>query len=193
MKKNPKSLYQQYADIKNQHMDAIVLLQVGEFYQPYYYDAVIASDLCGVKLISRPLGEKKYAASCGIPQNVIEDRVQILSNKGYKVVLCNESIDLAGDYRVRNVTSVIEPSDDKVDITITSKDYFEKYKDYTDAEIREEYKLVKKAQRKKKEVDEPVYDFTSRKYDVNNNLLKVLEEKEMHENTIQAGSNQEDI
>lgn len=152
MKEKKKSLYEQYMNVKNQHMNAVVLLQVGGFYQTYYYDAVITADICGVNITARPLGEGKNCISCGFPVTSIDDKASSLVLKGYKVVVCNEVIDPVTKVKVRKVARVHEVlAGTFIDITTESEQYLEKYESYSDEDIRKEYNLSPKTPRKKAE------------------------------------------
>lgn len=151
MNEKKKSLYEQYSQIKREHMDAIVLLQVGGFYQTYYQDAIITADVCGVNLTARPLGEGKNCISCGFPVTSVDDKAGSLVYKTYKVVVCNEVMDEKTQIKSRPVAHIHDVLvGTQIDITQQCTEYFQKYKEYTDEELRMEYKLAARTPRKKK-------------------------------------------
>lgn len=157
MKEKKKSLYEQYSEVKSEHMDAIVFLQLGGFYQTYYNDAVIAADVCGVNLTCRPLGERKVCVSCGFPVISVDDKAGRLVFKGYRVVICNEHIDSETEMKSRTIARIHDvQKGPKVEIATECKEHLDKYLGYTDEELRKEFNIAPKAPKspKKKEVME---------------------------------------
>lgn len=136
-----KTLHEQYMQIKKEHMESIVILQIGGFYQTYYYDAVVAAKIWGVKLVSRPMGEKRYGISCGFPVANLDDKVAVLALTGYKVIICKEVIDPDTSIKIRQVSNIANEQRYKIDIQEESKTYYQKYKDYSDEKVRQEYNL----------------------------------------------------
>ena len=53
----PTPVMRQYREAKEQHPDAILLFRLGDFYEIFFEDAVIAAPVMGVTLTSRPLGK----------------------------------------------------------------------------------------------------------------------------------------
>jgi len=104
------TLLDQYFSIKDQYKDALVLFQVGKFYQLYYHDAVVISQELGAKIISRAVGGGKRAPMCGVPVASGDAYAEKLAGKGFRVVLCaqGEERDEHG-MTVREVVQVVEP------------------------------------------------------------------------------------
>ncbi len=120
-----RSLIDQYLEIKNQDKSAILLFQVGGFYQMYYHDADLASREMGTRLISRAVGGGKRAPMCGVPVASGEAYAEKLAAKGYRVTLCRQSEerDDAG-MAVREVFRVVEAQGEPHDLTGEWEDYF---------------------------------------------------------------------
>lgn len=177
-KNKKKSLYEQYSKIKKEHMDAIVLLQVGGFYQTYYYDAVITAEVCTVNLTCRPLGGGKNCISCGFPVNSIDDKASALVLRGYKVVVCTEAINPETEVKTRDITRVHEVRTGQViDISLESKEYFDKYEGFSDEDIRKEYNLAPKKPRKKNEELNDVEEIDDASILNQINIIDMLTEK----------------
>ena len=57
----------QYREAKEQHPEGILLFRLGDFYEVFFDDALIAAPVMGVTLTSRPLGKAGRAPMCGVP------------------------------------------------------------------------------------------------------------------------------
>lgn len=85
---------EEYKKIKSQYIDEIVFYQVGQFFQAYYYDAVLVSQELGLQLNKRTMGGGIIAPVCGVPLNALNNKVEILNLKSYKVVVCKQYKDV---------------------------------------------------------------------------------------------------
>ncbi len=119
-------LLNQYFQIKNQYQDALVLFQVGGFYQAYYHDAALLKRTLGVKMLSRAVGGGERIPMCGVPVSAGPAYAEKLAGKGWRVVLCRqtEQRDERG-MAVRQVEQVAEPPEgiDRLDLTGAWTDY----------------------------------------------------------------------
>ncbi|MFP4119137.1 MAG: DNA mismatch repair protein MutS [Candidatus Woesearchaeota archaeon] len=100
----------QYVDIKRQNMDSIVLFRMGDFYETFYDDAIVAADVLNITLTSRKQGKGK-APLAGIPFHAAETYVKRLIEAGKKVVIVEQLEDPKKAKKVvkRGVTRIITP------------------------------------------------------------------------------------
>jgi DNA mismatch repair protein MutS len=100
----------QYRLAKEQHPDGILLFRLGDFYEVFFEDAVVAAPVMGVTLTSRPLGKAGRAPMCGVPYHAWQAYVGKLLRAGYKVVICDQ-LEAAGKGPIvrRDVTRVLTP------------------------------------------------------------------------------------
>ena len=100
----------QYREAKEQHPDGILLFRLGDFYEIFFEDAVIAAPVMGVTLTSRPLGKSGRAPMCGVPHHAWEVYVGRLLKAGHKVAICDQ-VEPAGKKGIvrREVTRVLTP------------------------------------------------------------------------------------
>ena len=107
---SPTPVMRQYREAKEQHPDGILLFRLGDFYEVFFEDAVLAAPIMGVTLTSRPLGKAGRAPMCGVPHHAWQVYVGKLLHAGHKVVICDqlESANKKGVVR-RDVTRVLTP------------------------------------------------------------------------------------
>ncbi|MBV9020556.1 MAG: hypothetical protein JOZ71_07555, partial [Ktedonobacteraceae bacterium] len=77
----------QYLQIKSQYPDALLLYQIGDFYETFDKDAEIASRELQIVLTNRNHGAEKVPLA-GIPLHALDNYVGKLVNRGYKVAIC---------------------------------------------------------------------------------------------------------
>ncbi|HZK73985.1 MAG TPA: DNA mismatch repair protein MutS [Clostridia bacterium] len=106
----PTPVMRQYREAKEQHPDGILLFRLGDFYEIFFEDAVIAAPVMGVTLTSRPLGKSGRAPMCGVPHHAWEVYVGRLLKAGHKVAICDQ-VEPAGKKGIvrREVTRVLTP------------------------------------------------------------------------------------
>ncbi len=100
----------QYREAKEQHPEGILLFRLGDFYEVFFDDALIAAPVMGVTLTSRPLGKAGRAPMCGVPYHAWQSYVGKLLRAGHKVVICDQ-LEAPGKGPVvrRDVTRVLTP------------------------------------------------------------------------------------
>ena len=84
-------MMQQYFEIKNRHKDHIVFFRLGDFYEMFFDDAILASKELELTLTGRDCGQEERAPMCGIPYHSCEAYIQRLLEKGYKVAICEQT------------------------------------------------------------------------------------------------------
>jgi len=100
----------QYREAKEQHPEGILLFRLGDFYEVFFDDALVAAPVMGVTLTSRPLGKAGRAPMCGVPYHAWQLYVGKLLRAGHKVVICDQ-MEAPGKGPVvkRDVTRVLTP------------------------------------------------------------------------------------
>lgn len=108
---NLTPMMQQYMKIKAQYKDAIVFFRLGDFFEMFFDDAIIASKELEIALTQRDCGLEERAPMCGIPHHVSESYISKLVDKGYKVAICDQLEDpaLAKGIVKRDVVKVVTP------------------------------------------------------------------------------------
>ena len=104
-------MMKQYLDVKSEYEDHILMYRLGDFYECFFEDAVIASRELELTLTSRDCGEGKRAAMCGVPFHKADVYVGRLIERGIKVAICEQVSDpkeSAGLVK-REVTRVVTP------------------------------------------------------------------------------------
>ena len=101
----------QYHAIKTRYPHALVLFRLGDFYELFHEDAIVASRELQITLTSRNREKGKPIPMCGVPYHAAENYVARLIRAGYKVALCNQ-MEAPGPGKKlvrREVTRVITP------------------------------------------------------------------------------------
>jgi DNA mismatch repair protein MutS len=110
-KQNLTPMMKQYLETKKEYPDGILLFRAGDFYEMFYDDAKIASQLLNITLTKRGKGETE-APLAGIPYHSIDPYITKLIKYGKKVIICEQIEDpkLAKGLVKRAVTRIITPS-----------------------------------------------------------------------------------
>ena len=104
-------MMEQYFEIKKQYTDYIVFYRLGDFYEMFFDDAILASRELELTLTGRDCGEAERAPMCGVPFHSSEGYIGTLVSKGYKVAICEQTEDpaLAKGLVKREVIRVVTP------------------------------------------------------------------------------------
>ncbi|MEC9090568.1 MAG: hypothetical protein VYC11_04275, partial [Candidatus Thermoplasmatota archaeon] len=110
MAKGP-SMLDQYAEIKSEHSDTVLFFRMGDFYEMFYEDAVLASEVLGITLTSRDKNSDNPVPMAGVPWHSVETYLQRMLREGYKVTLCEQAEELRPGEKIlrRVVTRVYTP------------------------------------------------------------------------------------
>lgn len=102
---------QQYLAVKDENPDAILFFRLGDFYEMFFDDALLASRELEITLTRREAGLEEKAPMCGVPYHVASSYISKLIDKGYKVAICDQVEDpkLAKGIVKREVTQIITP------------------------------------------------------------------------------------
>ena len=104
-------MMKQYFEIKNNYPDCIVFYRLGDFYEMFFDDAIIASKELELTLTDRDCGQEEKAPMCGVPYHASSVYIARLIAKDFKVAICEQVEDpsVAKGLVKREVVRVITP------------------------------------------------------------------------------------
>jgi DNA mismatch repair protein MutS len=104
-------LMRQYAAVKKDHPTALLFFRLGDFYELFFDDAVVASKELQITLTSRNKEKGIAIPMCGVPYHAAEGYIGKLIRKGFKVAICEQVEDprVAKKLVRREVTRVVTP------------------------------------------------------------------------------------
>ena len=112
-KNNPNDtpLMQQHKAIKQKYPDAVLLFRVGDFYETFGQDAIIASQVLGITLTKRNNGAAASLDLAGFPHHSLDTYLHKLVKAGYRVAICDQLEDpkQAKGIVKRGVTEMVTP------------------------------------------------------------------------------------
>src|SRR5712671_3039814 len=112
----------QYLDAKQQHRDAILLFRMGDFYEMFFEDALVASRALELTLTSRSKDANGGGIPmCGVPFHAVDGYIARLVRKGFRVAICDQVEDprKAKGVVKREVVRVVSPG------TLTDSNYLD--------------------------------------------------------------------
>lgn len=86
-------LMQQYVEIKEQYKDCILFYRLGDFYEMFFDDALTCARELEITLTGKNVGQEERAPMCGVPYHAVENYLNRLIAKGYKVAICEQVED----------------------------------------------------------------------------------------------------
>ena len=104
-------LMQQHRAIKQKYPDAVLLFRVGDFYETFGEDAIIASQVLGITLTRRNNGAASSSELAGFPHHSLDTYLHKLVKAGYRVAICDQLEDpkQAKGIVKRGVTELVTP------------------------------------------------------------------------------------
>lgn len=102
-------MMQQYLDIKKDYADAIVFFRLGDFYEMFFDDAILASKELEIALTGRDAGVKERVPMCGVPYHAMIPYAQRLIQKGYKIAIVEQVTEPGNGLVKREVVKLITP------------------------------------------------------------------------------------
>ncbi|SFE14029.1 DNA mismatch repair protein MutS [Chitinophaga sp. CF118] len=104
-------LMQQHKAIKTRYPDAVLLFRVGDFYETFNEDAVIASKVLGIVLTKRANGSASYVDLAGFPHHSLDTYLHKLVKAGHRVAVCDQLEDPKSVKGIvkRGVTEMVTP------------------------------------------------------------------------------------
>ena len=109
MKLSP--MMEQYMKIKEEYKDCILFFRLGDFYEMFFDDAILASKELELTLTGKSCGQEERAPMCGVPFHAADSYIAKLVEKGYKVAICEQTEDPAQAKGIvkREVIKVVTP------------------------------------------------------------------------------------
>ncbi len=86
-------MMQQYMEIKDKYEDCIIFFRLGDFYEMFFDDAILASRVLELTLTGKQAGLDERVPMCGIPHHAYVSYLDELIDKGYKVAICEQLED----------------------------------------------------------------------------------------------------
>jgi DNA mismatch repair protein MutS len=83
-------MMQQYMNIKDTYKDCILFYRMGDFYEMFFDDAIVASKVLDISLTKRGKNNGDDIPMCGVPFHAYENYLHKLINNGYKVAICEQ-------------------------------------------------------------------------------------------------------
>ena len=81
---------EQYIKIKKNYSDAFLFYRVGDFYELFSDDAIKGAKLLELTLTSRNKNSSNNIPMCGVPYHSVQNYINVLVDKGYKVAICDQ-------------------------------------------------------------------------------------------------------
>ncbi len=102
-------MMKEYIKTKNEYKDIILFYRLGDFYELFFEDAVLASHELELTLTGKNAGLKERVPMCGVPHHAVNAYLEKLIDKGYKVAICEQMEDpkLAKGIVKREVIEVV--------------------------------------------------------------------------------------
>jgi len=104
-------LMQQHRAIKQKYPDAILLFRVGDFYETFGEDAIVASKVLGITLTKRNNGAASSSELAGFPHHSLDTYLHKLVKAGHRVAICDQLEDPKNVKGIvkRGVTDMLTP------------------------------------------------------------------------------------
>lgn len=104
-------MMQQYLEIKKDYTDVIVFFRLGDFYEMFFDDAIIASRELEIQLTGKDCGQKERVPMCGVPHHAYEMYATKLVEKGYKIAMVEQVEDPKATKGIvkRDVVKILTP------------------------------------------------------------------------------------
>lgn len=104
-------MMQQYMAIKDEYKDTILMYRLGDFYEMFFDDALLASRELELTLTGRNCGLEERAPMCGVPHHSVDQYIVKLVNNGHKVAICEQMEDPAEAKGIvkREITRIYTP------------------------------------------------------------------------------------
>ena len=100
---------QNYKDMKAKNKDYLLFYRLGDFYEMFFDDAIIASRELDITLTKKDCGDKQKAPMCGVPYHSVDTYISRLVQKGYKVSICEQVKNDKNEVVDRKIVRTITP------------------------------------------------------------------------------------
>ncbi len=104
-------MMKQFNEIKRQHPDAVLLFRVGDFYETFSDDAIVAAEILGITLTRRANGAAQFVELAGFPHHALDTYLPKLVRAGKRVAICDQLEDpkLTKTLVKRGITELVTP------------------------------------------------------------------------------------
>ena len=104
-------MMKQYVEIKRKHPDAILLFRVGDFYETFSDDAIVAAEILGITLTRRANGTAQFVELAGFPHHALDTYLPKLVRAGKRVAICDQLEDPKMTKKLvkRGITELVTP------------------------------------------------------------------------------------
>ncbi len=104
-------MMRQYKQVKKENPGTILMFRLGDFYEMFFEDAILAAKELEIALTGRSCGKGEKAPMCGVPFHAADSYIARLVGKGHKVAICEQMEDpaLAKGIVKREVTRIVTP------------------------------------------------------------------------------------
>ena len=118
-------MMRQYLTIKENYKDTIIFFRLGDFYEMFFNDAIIASKELEIVLTGKDAGTKERVPMCGVPFHSASQYIDKLTEKGYKVAIVEQTEDPSKtkDLVTREVVRIVTPGTVIEGNNLSEKDY----------------------------------------------------------------------
>ncbi len=106
---NYTPMMEQYFTIKDEYKNCIVFFRLGDFYEMFFEDALIAHKILDITLTGRDCGMQERAPMCGVPYHSASGYIAKLVENGYRVAICEQVEDPKATKTIvrREVTRIV--------------------------------------------------------------------------------------
>ena len=126
-------MMEQYLEIKKNYKHCLLFFRLGDFYEMFFDDALVASKELEIALTGKDWGQDQRAPMCGVPFHSAENYIVKLVEKGYNVAICEQLEDPKATKGIvkRDVIRVVTPGTilDKGALDETKNNYFQVKRD----------------------------------------------------------------
>lgn len=104
-------MMRQYLEIKEKYPEMLIFFRLGDFYEMFFNDAIVASRELEIVLTGRDAGAKEKVPMCGVPYHSVSSYIDRLTEKGYKIAIVEQTSDPADSKGLvsREVVRIITP------------------------------------------------------------------------------------
>ena len=107
IKNKPTPMLEQYFKIKSKHNDCLLFFRMGDFYELFFNDAIVAAKKLNITLTKRGKYDGKDIPMCGVPVNSGENYLAKLIEGGLKVAVC-EQTETPEESKKRGYKSILQ-------------------------------------------------------------------------------------
>jgi len=117
-------LMKQYVEMKSKHPDAVLLFRVGDFYETFSDDAIMASEILGITLTRRANGSAQHVELAGFPHHALDTYLPKLIRAGKRVAICEQLEDPKTTKKLvkRGITELVTPGVSMADNCLDHKE-----------------------------------------------------------------------